>query len=417
MEQIKGSEALRQAIDQIVEETPILDMHTHIFPPDFGELLLWGIDELVTYHYLVAELFRKVRGVSPADFWGMPKPKQADLIWQTLFVEHSPVSEACRGVLTVLNALGVKDLRDKTLDDIRPVFAARRVEEYVGEVMDKAHVRAVVMTNDPFDDQERSVWERGFRPDPRFRPALRIDALLAWSPHDGCRKLKSWGYDVAEDLTGQSAAEIRRFLGDWIARMRPVYLAASLPWDFTMPGDSSTARIMEACVLPVCRAHHLPMALMIGVRRQINPELRLAGDGVGRADLSSVEYLLRSYPQNKFLATLLSRENQHELCALARKFGNLMIFGCWWFLNDPSIIEEMTRERLELLGLSFVPQHSDARVLDQLIYKWAHFRKVLGPILCDKYNDILKNGWHPTRADIQRDVEGLFGGTFEAFVA
>ena len=416
MEQIKGSDALREAIDQIVEETPILDMHTHIFPPDFGDLLLWGIDELVTYHYLVAELFRKVRGVSPAGFWEMPKMEQADLIWRTLFVENSPVSEACRGVLTVLHALGIEDLRSKSLDDIRAVFADKNANDYIDEVMRKANVRTVVMTNDPFDEQERSVWERGFRPDPRFRAALRIDALLAWSPDNGCRKLKSWGYDVAEDLTGQSAAEIRRFLGDWIARMRPVYLAASLPWDFTMPGDSSTARIMEACVLPVCRAHRLSMALMIGVRRQLNPELRLAGDGVGKADLSSLEYLLRAYPKNKFLVTVLSRENQHELCVLARKFSNLMVFGCWWFLNDPSIIEEMTRERFELLGLSFVPQHSDARVLDQLIYKWAHFRKVLKPILFDKYHDLLDTGWSPTREEIQRDVEGLFGRNFERFV-
>ncbi len=72
------------------------------------------------------------------------------------------------------------------------------------------------------------------------------------------------------------------------------------------------------------------------------------------------------FPDTKFIATVLARENQHELCVLARKFRNLHIFGCWWFLNNPSLIDEMTRMRLELLGLSFTPQHSDARVLDQL---------------------------------------------------
>jgi hypothetical protein len=74
---------------------------------------------------------------------------------------------------------------------------------------------------------------------------------------------------------------------------------------------------------------------------------------------------------------VLSRENQHELCVYARKFNNLMPFGCWWFLNNPSIVEEITRERIELLGASFIPQHSDARVLEQVIYKWRNTRATL----------------------------------------
>ena len=35
---------------------------------------------------------------------------------------------------------------------------------------------------------------------------------------------------------------------------------------------------------------------------------------------------------------VLSVENQHELAVLARKFGNLHVYGCWWFCNTPSII-------------------------------------------------------------------------------
>ena len=113
---------------------------------------------------------------------------------------------------------------------------------------------------------------------------------------------------------------------------------------------------------------------------------------------------------------MLSRENQHELCITARKYPNLMIFGCWWFLNNPSIIEEMTRERLELLGLSMIPQHSDARVLDQLVYKWQHSRRIIGDILVDKYADLADTGWRTTQEEIKRDVAMLFGGVMEQFV-
>jgi len=100
----------------------------------------------------------------------------------------------------------------------------------------------------------------------------------------------------------------------------------------------------------------------------------------------------------------------------ARKFRNLMIFGCWWFLNNPSLIDEITRMRFELLGSSVIPQHSDARVLDQLIYKWAHSRRIIANVLCEKYRDLMDTGWVLTEEEIRRDVNKLFGGTFEEFL-
>lgn len=64
--------------------------------------------------------------------------------------------------------------------------------------------------------------------------------------------------------------------------------------------------------------------------------------------------------------------------------------------------------RLELLGLSFIPQHSDARVLDQLIYKWQHSRAIIGEVLAGKYDDITRAGRRVTEADIRRDLALLF---------
>jgi hypothetical protein len=110
---------------------------------------------------------------------------------------------------------------------------------------------------------------------------------------------------------------------------------------------------------------------------------------------------------------VLSRENQHELCVYARKFANLMPFGCWWFLNNPSTVEEITRERLEMLGTSFIPQHSDARILEQVIYKWRNTRRTLAPILTKTYRLLAEDGRAVTRADIERDVRRLFRTNFE----
>ena len=118
----------------------------------------------------------------------------------------------------------------------------------------------------------------------------------------------------------------------------------------------------------------------------------------------------------KFLVTMLSRENQHELCVAARKFRNLMVFGCWWFLNTPSIIDEMTRMRFKLLGTSFIPQHSDARVLEQVVCKWIHSRAIIGNVLAEKYVDIAAAGWTATEDNIRRDASALLGGNFWKFL-
>ncbi len=406
--------ALRGLVRREVDAAPILDIHTHIYSPRFGRLLLWGLDELLTYHYLVAEVFR-VAPMPYDRFWAMSKRDQADYVWKHLFVDRSPVSEACRGVLTVLHELGL-DVGRRDLEAARQYVASMPVEDYLDKVFSVANVRGAIMTNDPFDDAERPVWTSNREIDDRFQAALRIDALLnQWET--AAPRLTEWGYACRGDLGGADIDAVKGFLLDWIERMQPRYMAVSLPNTFRFPEKSAQARLIEKCVLPVARTAGIPFAMMIGVRRQVNPALRLAGDGVGTADMNAIYHLCSQYPENRFLVTMLARENQHELCVAARKYPNLHIFGCWWFLNDPSIIDEMTRERIELLGLSFTPQHSDARVLDQLIYKWKHSRIIIGEVLADKYADLLRAGWMPTEAELRRDVAELFGGAFERFCA
>jgi len=405
--------SLARQVEDIVLSAPVTDIHTHLYDPAFKELLLWGIDELLVYHYLVAEVFRYLD--MPYDkFWSLPKTRQADLIWEQLFLQHSPVSEACRGVLTTLNALGL-DVKKRDLPALRKWFASQSVDNYITRCMELAGVRKIFMTNSPFDDLERPVWEKGFRRDDRFAAALRIDQLLlAWP--DTAPRLARWGYKVEFGVPPRKTFdEVRRFLADWSKRIGAHYVMVSLPADFQFPAKTITTQLIEKAVLPHCRDHGLPFALMLGVKRATNPQLRLAGDGVGSSNLAVLQNLCAGFPENKFLTTVLARENQHELCVLTRKFRNLHPFGCWWFTNVPYLIDEITRLRLELLGLSFTPQHSDARVLDQIIYKWQHSRRIIAQALADKYSALVQTGWQPSRAEIERDVKDLFGAAFERF--
>ena len=386
-------------LDRVLSRTVASDLHTHLYSPNFGALQLWGIDELVTYHYLVAEQFRYC-SLKPAEFFSMSKVQQADHIWRLLFVERTPISEACRGVVGVLNAFGL-NTSAPDLKEARDFFSAQDPRQHVKNVFKLAGISECVMTNDPFDPKERAVWEQGVPHDPIFHAALRIDPLL----NDA---------SVAPTLGGVSGA--RDFLDRWIAKMNPLYLAVSLPPTFQYPEESLRGQMIREVILPTCKAHGLPFAMMIGVRKRVNPALGDAGDSVGLADPAVVERMCQENPENRFLVSMLARENQHGLCVAARKFSNLLPFGCWWFLNNPSIVSEITRERIELLGTSFIPQHSDARILEQVIYKWAHTRRVMVQVLEEAYTALAQDGRAVTPAEMQCDVDTLFHGNFHTWL-
>jgi hypothetical protein len=53
--------------------------------------------------------------------------------------------------------------------------------------------------------------------------------------------------------------------------------------------------------------------------------------------------------------------------------------------------------------------------LDQVIYKWDHSRQIMTDVLTDKYTHLTQTGWSLTDQAIQRDVNNLLGGSFEAF--
>lgn len=404
---------IRRTVDEVVASTPVVDIHTHLFAPEFGQMNLFGIDNLLTYHYLVAELFRAAE-ISPRSYWSMSKTEQADMVWQKLFVESTPLSEATRGVITILTSLGL-DPGARDLETAREFFNSRSLNEHINCVLDKACVESVVMTNDLFDQEELDIWESEPSFDPRFKASLRMDRMLNSWPY-AVQFLSAADHRVDLHISGTSIKEVRRYIDKCIGRMKPLYMAVSLPDDFRFPAGDIRNRLINEVVLPTAREHELPFAMMIGVRRGVNPELRAAGDGVGRADVAAVERLCVENPDVRFLTTFLSRENQHELCVAARKFSNLMPFGCWWFLNNPSIIAEITNERLELLGTNFIPQHSDARVLEQLIYKWNHSRRVIADCLSHSYEQLTLAGRPVTRSEIQRDVENMFSGNFQRWV-
>src|SRR5271155_3402464 len=129
-------------VEDVLSSTDFIDIHTHLFAPEFGKLGLWGIDELLTYHYLEAELFRS-SAIRPEEYWALSKREQADAIWQALFVENTPISEATRGVIAVLKAFQLPT-DGPDLTEARSFFEGQTIEAHIEKVFEMAGVSTVV---------------------------------------------------------------------------------------------------------------------------------------------------------------------------------------------------------------------------------------------------------------------------------
>mmetsp|Transcript_47005 Transcript_47005/g.73565 ORF Transcript_47005/g.73565 Transcript_47005/m.73565 type:complete len:325 (-) Transcript_47005:90-1064(-) len=322
--------------------------------------------------------------------------------------------------MTPAQELGLGDLvNKKDLLAIRRWFSSQDPDEYVEKVFSLSGVKYVVMTNIPFDEVEASKWDAGVASHSRFKAALRIDPLLKgdWGTIRSCVKAAG----LPESLEGA-----KEYLRIWARKMNAIYLMASTPADFKYGGNDipkaegwpSATQLIDEVMVPVAKELSLPLAMKFGAWRGMVPGLNPCGggDAVVISEVEPLVELCSKNPQLKFLATFLSRVNQHQVCVAAQKLRNLHIYGCWWFCNNPSMIDEITRMRLEMLGSAFTAQHSDARVLDQLIYKWKHSRVAMSGPMIEQFRKLSEAGWPITETEIERDVYRLLGGSYEEFM-
>lgn len=346
-----------------------IDFHTHLFPPSWKNLCESGLVAILDYHYLHAELLR-VAYLDPEEFLNMSKQNRAELIWNELILRNTKfLSTAVRGVKLILSSLGISDQLDfeKALSLFEELV---QTQGYDAKIFELAGLDAVVMTNDIFDQEELSSLLIPFDTE-RYICSFRLDAVFQSENMDLSLHYMGNVFKIGSD------EDLISFMGKIILGNNPVYLALSLnsscfenKW-FVERLDS---------VIEFCKSNSIGISLMCGVKRRINPTIGLAGDGEERFNLGLLHNYLRSYPEVRFFITVLNLNDQYSLCVLARKFRNVIPFGIWWFQNHIPQIRAITNMRINMLGNTFIPQHSDARVLEHLIYKWDDTRQALGQL-------------------------------------
>ena len=397
---ILSSDNISNKLLNIINSTPIFDLHTHLFPPKHEGYFLLGFKNLLNYHYLIAELLTAAN-IDASTFYSYNDEKKASIIWNELFEKRTPVSEACAGVLSILKELNI-EIENKSFLSICDEYD-RKIQSDKN-ILKLSNVSSLVMTNNPFDLDEWSLFNTNDWDKKIYLASLRLDDLIL----DYEEALKK-----AKDQTSNQNNTIVTYLEKCYSQSNPVYAAVSLNLEtfHTIFEDSFWKDI-----LVWLENKNLPLSLMLGVKRAVNKDFGLAGDGIGNINLKELSNLCNSFPKNKFLVTCLSLNDQHELTVLARKHPNLRIFGFWWFMNQPTIIKQILKMRIDMLGFSFIPQHSDARVSDQLIYKWNHFKKILHPILLEYYQELLDKNFPITENILQRDIDNLLSGNAKKYL-
>ena len=388
---ILSSDNISNKLLNIINSAPIFDLHTHLFPPKHEGYFLLGFKNLLNYHYLIAELLTATN-IDASTFYSYNDEKKASIIWNELFEKRTPVSEACAGVLSILKELNI-EINNKSFLSICDEYDKKIQSDK--NIFELSNVSSLVMTNNPFDLDEWSLFNTNDWDKKIYLSSLRLDDLIL----EYEETLKK-----AKDQISNQDNIIVTYLEKCYSQSNPVYAAVSLNLEtfHKIFHDS-----LWKDILVWLENKNLPLSLMLGVKRAVNKDFGLAGDGIGDINLKELSNLCNLFPKNKFLVTCLSLNDQHELTVLARKHPNLKIFGFWWFMNQPTIIKQILKMRIDMLGFSFIPQHSDARVSDQLIYKWSHFKKILHPILLEYYQDLLDKNFPISENILQRDIDNL----------
>ena len=226
------------------------------------------------------------------------------------------------------------------------------------DILESANINHTYMTNDPLDERDIKLFEKGLYNKDIYKSSLRLDNMLHQTP---------WIVRQHGDL-----------LECFLQIAKPDYASISIDDGHANKIQSSASKEL----MPWLEEKNLPLWIMYGVKRNTNKALGMAGDGIDYGNcMTSIEKLCAAYPSNKIYLSVLEPAKNHQAVVLSRKFPNLIICGNWWFSNNASNIESNLQERFELLGERHMLYFSDARVIEQILYKTSFYKQCLANAL------------------------------------
>ena len=419
-ETLRNSDDLCAAIESLFQDPDFRfwDIHTHLFPPQANQLVRYGIDELLNYHYAYRQVLGFRRDISPEQYWKLNASQRADICWETYFSRpaHSkinalPVSEGFRAISTIMSGLGL-DPRAKDLREARQFFDSVDPMEYHDRILALAGISNVVGTNNPFDQEELEFYRSGVEWHDSFSAALRLDDLVL-NPADAMAYIRSnFDLDVGADFGEATLTNARKFCVDWLAGEwlpRVQYVGISFPPDFPWCSESDERlKVLERIVIPACAETGTSLFLMPEPVRGLEPEMKNAGDYVGKMDSVQFARFAQRHPEVDLWVSPLNFSSQYEVSALTCVLPHVSPWSTWWYNHQPGLTQDLCDMRIEMHGENSWLFNSDARVLEHLYSKWRHFQQEFVSIGARQLNRVVESGYPLSEDDVRNWIQTLF---------
>ena len=458
---------MENIIENILNNCKVIDLHSYVFPYEYQELCLYGIDNLLTCQYLISELFSVWDDLTSEEFYKLNKIKQADIIWLELFIKRIPISESCREVIIILNTLGLNEyIQNRNLTEIRNSLSninSSNIDKYTEQILNLSNIDYIIMSNQIFEKKEvkyldkififskgntvtykkndeifqaniidchrqmgdpgsysirfnngrekNTLWKYLFMSDitfneitKRFKTSIKIDYLIQnYNKTIKNGLLKQYGFD--ENIDG-----VKDYIRYWNHFLRPEYFVASLEYGFCYNSSEcekkwfgSPSQVIDNIIIPLAHEMNLPINLKFGCQKI--SESPLKEENV--FNIESLFNLCRKYPKCKFLVTFLSQVNHNQLCILSKFFPNLLIYENFFCYKNSNLLDKM---------INFTERHNRVNVLEQLLYKWNYSKKKIAKILNKQYQNLQEIGWKLTQEEIEKDINYLFRDTYLNFM-
>ncbi|MFO0938700.1 MAG: glucuronate isomerase [Gemmataceae bacterium] len=371
---------LTSALDAI----PLIDPHSHIEPHAAASK---SLDDILGYHYYT-ELAHSA---------GMP---------QTCLAKDFSKRDRCREIIRWMSRYDNCE-QSRWFDDIAKTFlgfSGDRVTaqdadtlfsqaektfaqpDWEQQVLKKTNLEKIFLTNE-FDDRldgfDTSV----------YVPCLRTDSLVFRlnDPEVRRRLAAVTKVEVGDSATLDQAltALFERFV-----KHGAKACAISLPPDFVPRKPESPslgvppAEAVFWAIAEHCRTFHLPFDLMIGVNRRVYENGVFQGQDLYDQRTSLIQYreLFNAFPEVTFPISVLTSNQNQELCSYSWIFPNVVPNGHWWYSNIPEFIRRDLTERLQCVPKTkLIGYYSDAYKLEFVLPKYRMYRRILAGVLAEQF--------------------------------
>ncbi|MEM1553931.1 MAG: hypothetical protein QXS51_05815 [Thermoproteota archaeon] len=377
-----------------ISEIPLIDIHTHLNP---RRLRAENLSEIILYHYIATELAtsgmpREILDISD------PDERVRRSIPFLSRIRNTSTFWALEKIVTMLFGF-LEDIREENFNRLKERFLDfEKKFDGVSFLRERVRIKKSFLTLQ-FTNLDSSF-------DSLFTGSLRLEKISKDFSPDSLNRLEELSYIEIND------AESLREALNWVfekfkSKISSVAISLNPSEIIVIPNkailDSALMELRSNHPLTDEEKNHLlsfsvreflnlikdsdiVFQLMLGVERPVigasPPDYAIVLNDPKQ--LLSLCPVFHEYRDVKFDVISASKIQTHELNVIAKNYSNVFVSGFWWYSYYPSIINEKTIERLQMLPMNkWCAFFSDAYVPEWCFGKSELVRHQLSVTLSD----------------------------------